>query len=410
VKSQSVNILELGSSRVWCAVCELDRDNGITILASAETPCKGLSKGVISDLEETARAIGEVTTRIRAEIGGVGGEEYVVNINGIHLDGTNTPGLVPIVPKGRPISRDDVLQVLNHSRAILPPADREFIQTIPREFRVDGQKDIHRPIGMTGSRLEVVTHVITGKTQNLQLIEKAMAMAGCKVAEIVPQPLVSALGCLSQTQADQGTLVVDMGQSTTSIAIFTGGAIAYSAVLPVGSGHITSDLSHLLKVNEEEAERLKVKHGCAFAGMVADEDAVEVHQVGATKARHLQRKVLCEIIESRVKEILVLVRTHVDKSGLRGVLPGGVVFVGGGAKLSGLRQLSESMMPDLPAVIGAPVAKTSNGKQLSGPEHVAGVGLGKFRLMGDDEGYAPVTPMDQLKAGFKSLKSLFAFK
>ena len=386
---------------------ELDRDGELTVAAYAEVPCHGVVKGVVQHVEEVARAIGEVTTKVRSMIGGVGGEEYVVNINGLHLDGTNSPGLVPIVPKGRPISRDDIFQVLNHSRAVLPPADREFLQTIPREFRVDGQKNILRPLGMIGSRLEVVTHVITGKSQHIQSIEKAVTMAGCRVAELVPQPIASALGTLTERQVDEGTVVVDLGAGTTSVAIFSGGAIAYSAVLPVGSEHITSDLSNLLKVSAEEADRLKVKHGCCYAQMLTDEEFVEVHQVGATKVRYLQRKVLAEIIESRVREILVLVRNHIDRSGLRGALPGGIVFVGAGAKLLGVRQLSEQVITNMPAYLGAPVATS---KEFGGPEHVAALGLAKFRLGGDEEGYAAVTPIDQIKAGFKNLKSLFAFK
>lgn len=334
-----VAVLDLGSSKAVCAQFAGTGDD-LKVVARAEAPSRGLRRGVATDLEDTAKAIDTVVREVQKasgqEIGGL-----VVNVAGSHLECLNGQGYKPIVPRGRHITYQDVLEVVTHSRSLVLPPDREQVQAIPREFRVDGQRDVKRPIGMGGGTLEAVTLIVTGQTSALHNLERAVTIAGRKVDQMVLSPLAAGLGVLTQEEIDLGAVVVDLGAGTSDVGVFAGGSLASAISIPVGAALVTSDLSKLLKTSPEEAERLKIAHGLALSQGVSERETVEVTQLGQTEARPLQRKVLCEIIESRLREIAVMIAQHIEKAGLTGMLPGGVVLTGGGARLVGIERLFE---------------------------------------------------------------------
>lgn len=334
MKSDLVSVLDLGSTKAACLVASPREDGGVHVHAAVAVESKGVRRGAVTDLEPTARAI-EAVVRRAEQASGETVESLVVGITGAQVEGVNAQGFVPIYPRSRSITREDVLQVINHSRQALLPPDREQIQAIPREFRIDGQRGIQRPVGMSGGRLEVTTYIVTGQTAQIQNLERAVGMAGKKVEQMVLQALASGLGVLSREELELGAAVVDIGGGTTDIAVFANGSIAYSASIPVGGQLVTSDISKLLKTSPEEAERLKTVHGAAASKLAGDKDSVQVTQLGQTEARPLQRRVLCEIIESRMREIAVMVRQQIERSGMNGMLPGGLVLTGGGSMLSG---------------------------------------------------------------------------
>lgn len=379
MKRNFVTVLDLGSTKVACLAATPDSSDGIEIIGAAVAECKGVKRGVVTDLEETSSAIRSAVRQVQQTVG----EEItalVVGVGGAHMEGQNSQGFVPIYPKSRQVTREDVLQVINHSRQLMIPANREQIQALPREFRIDGQRGIQRPIGMSGAKLEVTTYLVTGETTHVQNVEKAIEMAGCQVDHIVLQPLASGLGVLTPEEMELGSAVVDIGGGTTEIAVFANGSIVYSASIPIGGQLVTSDVSKLLKTSVDEAERLKLESGCASAEGIDEDESVDVLQLGHTQPRPLQRRVLCEIIEARMRELAQLVRQHIEKSGVAGVLPGGLILTGGGSRLPDLDKFFTQQMKHLAARVAEPQVSGAFGNIGEKAGMASATGLARFAL------------------------------
>jgi cell division protein FtsA len=382
-----VYALDLGSTKVVC-IAVTDRGEGPPMIdAIARAPCKGLQRGVVADLDETSSVIDQVVREVQGRVGRPV-EALVTGVGGAHLEGQNAQGFVPIYPRSRAITREDVLQVVNHSRQLLTPPDREQLQAITREFRIDGQRGIQRPIGMNGAKLEVVTHLVTGQTTHVQNVEKAVQMAGRKVAEIVAHPLASAYGVLTEEEMQVGAVVVDIGGGVTDVAVFSGGALAHLAVVPVAGQLVTSDLSKLLKAAPEEAERLKLQYGAARSATVQPDETVNVVQIGQPAPRPLQRRVLCEIIESRVREIAQLVRQQVERSGLIGMLPAGIVITGGSSELPEIGRVFEEVFGQR-VRLAAP--RFGAGRRSESPALATAIGLAAYALEEDEDEVSPAS-------------------
>lgn len=405
MKHELVTVLDLGSTKVNCLAARADGGDGMKIEAFATAPCKGMKRGAVTDLDATFQAI-DAAVRETIRQTGTEVESVIVGVTGPGVEGINAQGYKPIVPRGRHITHQDVLEVINHSRSVVLPPDQEQIQALPREFRVDGQRDVKKPIGMSGTKLEVVTYVVTGQTTQLQNLEKAVQMAGRRVDQMVLGPLASGIGVLTQEEMELGAAVVDIGGGNTDIAIFVKGSLAHCASLPIGGQLVSSDLSKLLKTSPEEADRLKKTFGSSYAKLVPEGETVEVQQIGQSAARPLQRRVLCEIIESRMREIGTMVKQQLDKSGLAAVLPGGVVLTGGGARLTGVDKLFEDSLkhlrvrsaePSIPAVAGADSGLA------------ASVGLARFAIQCYDE-LAPATGVLPWRDKVRSLFSMLSGK
>ncbi len=386
--SNLVSVLDLGSTKAVCLAAEPDGLGSLEIRGFATADCKGLKRGIVSDLEETSRAVDEVVRRVQ-NMAGEDIHSLVVSISGTHIEGMNAQGFVPIYPRSRVIQREDVRQVINHSRQLMLSPDREQIQALPREFRIDGQRGIRRPIGMNGSKLEVVTYIVTGQTTHIQNMEKAIAMAGKRVEQMVIQPLASGLGVLTEEERELGTAVVDIGGGTTDVGVFTGGSIAFSATIPVAGWLVTSDLSKLLKTSPEEAERLKLESGNAVPKLVAEEDSVNVMQLGQTHVRPLQRRVLVEIIESRMRELAMMVRQQIERSGMMGMLPGGIVLTGGGSLLPGTEKLFADILKNSRVRVAVPQFNGGYCSAINQAEMATVAGLARFAVQFAEDELAP---------------------
>lgn len=384
MSTELVTVLDLGSTKAVCLTARRSDSGGIDVVAMSQVPCRGLKKGVVADLEEAAHATSEVTRKVESALGEPL-SEIIVGIGGAHLEGINSQGFVPITPSTKPISSDDVLRVVNHSRQLMMPPDREQIQALPREFRVNGQRNITRPVGMAGSKLEVMTYIVTGHTPHVQNLERVLQMADRQVGAMVLMPLASGLGVLGHQDLDLGCVVVDIGGGTTDVAVFSGGSLAYHACIPIGGQLVTSDLSKLLKTSPEEAERLKLKYGASLARTVPEADGIDVTQIGQELSRPMQRRVFAEIIESRMRELAVMVRQQIEKSGLYGVLPGGVVITGGGSQLPATDALFEEVLQHLRVRKGTPKVDGQLKHTIARPDMATAVGLARYAMDNPDD-------------------------
>jgi len=379
--SGTVTVLDIGTSKVVALAASMAADGKVKLKGVAVADHRGIKKGTITDSASIAQAVDGALRRL-AQATKEESDGLVVGVGGAQVEATVAQGFVQIIPKGRAITREDVLQVINHSRQLMVPPGKEQIQVVPREFRIDGQGGIQEPVGLSGSRLEVASIVVLGDAFEVQSLEKAVNAAGKKIEQLAYLPLGSALGVMTPKEIEGGAAVIDVGSGSTDIAVLQSGALAFAASVPVGSGHISSDLQQLLKVSAEEAERLKVEHGAAKAEEVPEKDTVQVHQGDQTQPRPMQRRVLAEIIESRAKEIVKLAKTQLEKAGLASV-PGGIILTGGGAKLPGLESLVQDAFPQMKVRTAEP---NLQGLVETRPGLASAVGLARFALqVGEDE-------------------------
>lgn len=387
-------VLDLGTSKVAMAVVDVADDGEVLVQDLFVVPMRGMQRGVITDLEEVVASLREC----ERAAGSVGvRKEVTVSVNGGHIEGMNAQGFQPIFPPHRPIRSEDVLHVVNHSRQVTPTPDREQILALPREFRIDGQRGITRPVGMSGNRLEVLTHLVTGHIAHLYNVERALDAAGFKVRQMVPAPFASGLALLGKEERETGCVVIDLGAGTTGVSIFSQGALAGTACIPLGGNNVTADISKLLKMTPDEAEHLKREHGRAIPGTLKEDSTVEVRQIGQSSPRHLQRRVLYEIIEARMREIAVRVRDHLDRSGMLGTLPGGVLITGAGSSMPGIAQLFAKVLREPNVRISAPRMSGKAGLRASQPEFAGVCGLAVYALEDDFDAVEPASGLENWK-------------
>jgi cell division protein FtsA len=407
---RSVYALDLGSTKAVCLAARPGPGGEVDVRGIASASDSGVYKGVVVDLHET---IGAIQSVVRKTVQMTGEDdqalELVVGVGGAHLDYLTGQGLVPIFPRSRPIGRDDLLQVINHSRQIVPPPGHNFIQAVPREFRVDGKRVLQKPIGQQGERLEVDTHIITGLAEYLRQIEEAVVGAGYKVGLMVAEPLASAIAVVSPRDLDEGCAVIDIGGGTTSVAVFHGGGLYHTGSFPIGSILVSSDVQQLLKTSFEEADRLKIEFGSALAREVGEDEAVEVLQAGQTEPRPMQRKVLCEIIESRMREIANFAMRQIERSGKSGDLGAGLLLTGGGSSIRNCAALFEATTGHKARVV-SPRAIGPMADLAEQPGMATAVGLAKYVLQEDEDEIAPATASSGWKDTIRTLKSLFSGK
>ena len=272
------------------------------------------------------------------------------------------------------MAEGDVRRVIDAAKAVAIPMDREVIHVIPQEFVVDDQDGIREPLGMSGVRLEAKIHIVTAAVTSAQNIVKCANKAGLNVVDIVLEPLASAEAVLAGDERDLGVCLIDIGGGTTDIAVFGDGSIKHTSVLALGGYHITNDIAVGLRTPFDEAERIKKRFGVASARYLGSDDVITVPSVGGRRPREVSRKILCEIIEPRVDEILSLARQELMKAGLEDRIPSGVVLTGGCAALDGIAELAEEIF-ESPVRIGTPTRVGGLQDVVRSPMYATGVGL-----------------------------------
>jgi cell division protein FtsA len=365
--------LDLGTTKVSAVVGEVDQD-GITILGVGNVPCRGLRKGVVSNIDQTVRSVREAIEAAET-MAGVEIESVYVGVAGSHIRSQVSDGVCAI--SGREVTRADLERVLEGARAIPVDADRMILHALPREYVVDNQDGIIDPIGMSGVRLQVRVNLVTAATSCIQNVVRCVERCELNVADIVLEPLASSDAVLSEDEKEIGVAVIDIGGGTTDLLLFADGGIAHTSVIPAGGNNITLDVAAGLRTPVAEAERLKRNYGCALGRMIADDEEIEVPGVGGHAPRRVARRLLSDIIEPRVEELFGEARRRIEETGLLEQVSSGCVLTGGAALMEGMVESAQEIM-GMPVRLGFPVGVKGIFQLVQGPQYATGVGLVRY--------------------------------
>ncbi|MGD9401435.1 MAG: cell division protein FtsA [bacterium] len=368
--------LDLGTTKVTAVIAEVDPDGLASISGVGTKKCEGLRKGVIVDIDKTVRAVEGAVTEAEIMAGYSLNSAYV-SISGDHVKGMNSTGVVAVSKPDKEITDDDVDRVVAASRGVVVPNDRLILHVIPQEFLVDDQDGISHPVGMSGIRLEVKTHIITGSATCAQNVIKSVRRAGIDIEELVLQSLATGFSLVSDEESNLGVAVVDIGGGTTDIAVFKDGALHHTAILGLGGHNITNDLAVGLRTPLAQAEILKIRDGCAKSAGIAEDETLDIPGVHGRKARHLSKKVFAQIMESRIDELLYLVRKQLVKSDYYEVLGAGVILTGGTALIDGILDSSEEVI-SMPTRLGLPEGVGGLQDYVDDPRMATSVGLIRY--------------------------------
>ncbi|MCU7813217.1 MAG: cell division protein FtsA, partial [Candidatus Thiodiazotropha sp. (ex Notomyrtea botanica)] len=332
--------LDIGTSKVVAIVGEIRNDGGIEIIGIGSHPSRGLKKGVVVNIESTVqsiqRAVEEAELMAGCEIHSV-----YAGIAGSHIRSLNSHGIVAI--RDKEVTQGDMERVIDAARAVAIPADQRILHILPQEFIIDEQEGIRDPIGMSGVRLESRVHMVTGAVSAAQNIVKCVRRCGLDADDLILEQLASSYSVLSEDEKELGVCLVDIGGGTTDIAVFTGGAIRHTAVIPIAGDQVTNDIAVALRTPTQHAEEIKIKYACALTQLATNDETIEVPSIGERPPRRLSRQTLAEVVEPRYEELMTLIQAELRRSGFEDVIAGGVVLTGGSSKMEGAIDLAEEV-------------------------------------------------------------------
>ena len=346
--------------------------------------CRGLRKGVVSNIEWTVRSIREAIDAAQT-MAGVEIRTVYAGVAGSHIRSLHSDGVCAI--SGREVTQMDLERVLEGARAIPVDADRMILHALPREYVVDNQDGIRDPIGMSGVRLQARVNLVTAATSPIQNVVRCVERCGLSVADVVLEPLASADAVLSEDEKEIGVAVIDIGGGTTDLMLYADGGIAHTSVIPAGGNNITSDVAAGLRTPMAEAERLKRNYGCALGRMISDDEEIEVPGVGGHAPRRVARRLLSDIIEPRVEEIFSEARRRIEETGLLEQVSSGCVLTGGAALMEGMIECAEEVL-GMPVRLGFPIGVKGIVQLVQGPQYATGVGLVRYGAQHLADAYA----------------------
>jgi cell division protein FtsA len=363
--------LDIGTSKIVAMVAQLNAEQRLQVVGIGQSESNGLRKGVVVNIEATVQSIQKALQEAEL-MAGCKITHVHTGIAGSHIRSVNSHGMVAV--KDKEVTDADVARVVETAKAVPIPNDQQILHVLPQEFIVDGQDDVRQPLGMSGVRLEVRVHIVTGAVSAVQNIVKCVRRCGLEVSDIVLQPLASSFAVLTQDEKDLGVALVDIGGGTSDIVIFTGGAIRHTAVIPIAGDQITSDIAMALRTPTPDAEDIKLRYGAAKQVLIAPDDRIEVPGLGDRSARMLSRQALAAVIEPRVEELFALVHQVIRDSGYEELLSSGVVITGGTSLLPGMVELGEDVFMK-PVRIGMPVYEGNLADVVRTPRYATVIGL-----------------------------------
>jgi cell division protein FtsA len=395
--------LDIGTSKVVAIVGEIKTDTTIEIIGIGSHPSRGLKKGVVVNIESTVqsiqRAVEEAELMAGCEI-----QSVYAGIAGSHIRSLNSHGIVAI--KDKEVVQSDVERVIDAARAVAIPADQKILHILPQEFIIDEQEGIRDPIGMSGVRLEARVHMVTGAVSAAQNIVKCIRRCGLEADDLILEQLASSYSVLSDDEKELGVCLVDIGGGTTDIAVFTGGAIRHTAVIPIAGDQVTNDIAVALRTPTQHAEEIKMKYACALTQLATSDETIEVPSIGDRPPRRLSRQTLAEVVEPRYEELMTLIQAELRRSGFEDVIAGGVVLTGGSSKMEGVIELAEEVF-HMPVRLGVPRYVSGLADVVRNPIYSTGVGLLLFGQRNRAFGTPELVQGAGLKAIWERMKSWF---
>ena len=395
--------LDIGTSKIVAIVAELLPEGSIKVIGLGQHVSRGLKKGVVINIDSTMqaiqRAIEEAELMADCKINTV-----FTGIAGSHVKSLNSHGMVKI--KDAEVSQMDVDRVVETARAIALPADQQILHILTQEFIIDGQEDVREPLGMSGMKLEVKVHIVTGAVAAAQNIVKCIKRCGLEVSDLILQPLASSMAVLTEDEKELGVCLVDIGGGTTDIAVFKNGAIRHTAVIPIAGDQMTNDIAVAFRTPTQSAEEIKVKYGCALRQLADAREVVEVPGVDGREPRQLSIQTLAEVIEPRVVELYEFVQQELRRSGMEEMIASGIVITGGSAAMRGMVELGEEIF-HTPVRLGMPRYVAGLSEVISNPRYATGVGLvlmGKQQLERQLMGHMQSSSVGRI---FEKMKSWF---
>ena len=363
--------LDIGTSKVVAIVAELMADGSMNVIGLGQHVSRGLKKGVVINIDSTVnaiqRAIEEAELMADCTI-----KNVFTGIAGSHVQSINARGMVKI--KDAEVTQADVARVIETAQAIALPSDQQILHILTQEYIIDGQEDVREPLGMSGMKLEVKVHIVTGAVAAAQNIVKSIKRCGLEVTDLILQPLASSEAVLTEDEKELGVCLVDIGGGTTDIAVFKQGAIRHTAVIPIAGDQITNDVAVALRTPTQSAEDIKIKHGCALRQLADPREVVEVQGTDGRESRQLSVQTLAEVIEPRVVELYEFVLAELRRSGLEEMIASGIVITGGSAMMKGMVELGEEIF-HMPVRLGLPRYVGGLSEVVSNPRYATGVGL-----------------------------------
>ncbi|MCH8981581.1 cell division protein FtsA [candidate division KSB1 bacterium] len=382
--------LDIGTTKIAAIIAEINGSPEPTIIGVGTSPSDGLRKGVVVNLEKTIRSI-EAAIEEAERMAGVQIDEVFAGIAGDHIRSINGRGVVAVAGPNNEITPADIRRVIDAAKAVALPIDREVLHILPQEFIVDDQHGIKDPVGMSGVRLEVEVHIVTGAITSAQNIYRSISRAGMRAMDLVLEPLASSYSVLGEDEKELGVIVMDLGGGTTDIAMFFEECIRHTAVVGLGGKSITNDLALGLRTPVDQAENIKIQHGCAIRKPGFRDETIEVPGVGGRPERRLSKAYLVDIIQPRMEEILTLAHREIKKSNYVHLMTAGLVLTGGSSLLEGTVELAEEIF-DMSVKLGVPNKFNGLTDLAQSPIHATGVGLVHYGIkhkgdefLGDNE-------------------------
>jgi cell division protein FtsA len=363
--------LDIGTSKVVAIVGEINDDGGIEVVGIGSHPSRGLKRGVVVNIESTVHSIQRAVEEAEL-MAGCDIHSVYTGIAGSHIRSLNSHGIVGV--RDKEVSAGDVDRVIDAARAVAIPADQKILHILPQEFLIDNQGGIREPVGMSGVRLEAKVHMVTGAESAAQNIVKCVQRCGLEVDDIVLEQLASSYSVLTDDEKELGSCIVDIGGGTTDIAVFLGGAIQHTSVIPIAGDQVTNDIAVSMRTPTQYAEEIKIKYACALSQLANPDETIEVPSVGERPPRRLARQTLAEIVEPRYEELFGLIRDELRRSGFEELIAAGVVITGGSAKMEGAVELAEEVF-HMPVRLGSPQYVEGLMDVVRNPIYATGVGL-----------------------------------
>lgn len=373
-KSRLIVGLDVGSSKIRTVVCTLE-EKGSTpnIIGVGVALSMGLRKGSVIDVEETINSISS-SLEDAERMAGEPIHNVFLGIGGTHLASQDSKGVIAVSHSGNEITEDDVDRVLEAAQAVSIPSNRRILRIIPKSFSVDEQKGIKYPVGMTGIRLEVDAHLVTGLIPAVKNIEKCVHQAGVDINDIIPTGLAASEAVLSKRQKELGVAVIDIGCGGTSLSVFEEGTTLHTAVIPVGGENATNDIAIGLRTSIDTAEKIKVEYGTCFPDDVSDRETIDLSLLSKIDTQTVSKRQLAEILQARYHEIFILVKDELSKIHRDGMLPAGIVLTGSATKMPGTVDLAREIL-NLPVQIGFPQNYEGVVDKIDDPSYATSIGL-----------------------------------